>query len=147
MVTYFRKQPYCGCRSKWEARMLTAVQGYALSYTKHIKYYSTRSDRILATYLKFGGIFTDFLHKQLGIEPLFIEKCDCSTFFWILSARTSKIYPTLYCTMYKSHISLNYKMNYLWVHTVWTNISLKLTLPYNKGLGQVKHWLHVRTDW
>jgi len=82
MVTYFRKQPYSGYRSKWEARMLTAVQGYAFSYTKHIKYYNTRSDRILATYmyLEFRRIFTDFLHKQLGIESLFIEKCDCSTF-------------------------------------------------------------------
>lgn len=95
--------------------MLTDVQGYAFSYTKHIKYYSTRSDRILATYLEFRGIFTDFLHKQLGIESLFIENCDCSTFLLILSANTrnSKIYPTLYCAMYKSHLKLNYEMNYL----------------------------------
>ena len=71
MVTYFRKQPYSGYRSKWESGMLTAVQGYAFSYTKHITHYSTRSDRILATYLEFRRIFTHFLHKQLGIESLF----------------------------------------------------------------------------
>ena len=68
MVTYFRKQPYSGYRSEWEARMLTAVQVHAFSDTKQIKY------------LEFRGIFTDFLHKQLGIESLLIEKCDCSTF-------------------------------------------------------------------